>query len=1544
MAQEKKERLGLKRARNRIYIPLPDFHFHNHPTVAYRYKERLKDDDSVATGAVYLGRKKETTRFLSALKYSRGERGSFLISGYRGAGKTSFVHQALTEYEANIRALYMFDPQDQGLSKPANWVFGKVSGLKEAIKQGLAFFGFIGSVTRVSMNLGTDEQLQSKIILSDLVRLTQQQLEYDWSVWVRRYWVRMGALVLGAVPLWLLFGPERVSAMCSSGDHQSKVADCLGVYLNLDWVIMPVSGFQWMVAGAYVFLLFSMAFYKGRRATLYEDLCALRREIEYSSETEGLVKTGNIKASQKLKKGPLTAREIETRFMSIIAQASRPGWARDKWFRWIVKVVGNRKDQGKIPAKEDSKGENLIHAAEDTVKTEQTNGLINLFFIFDELDKVGTELTSSDSDDLFDDGPHKDIYRRKAKVDNLLGALKNLITASHARFVFIAGREVLDAYHGEHGSTSPLYDSLFTDTIYLPSLLTDDSDDRGYQLASMTEQYVARQLAGDDLLRLPAEPPPQPQPPQPIRSLEDLAKYYIHCIEDLDSQIDNADKLAYKTQVQDAILTLRDLVHYLTFRSWGNIKRLHSLFEGFVVPADSIPVKSLIVQKAPSFMVWSSLPTSVQGAVKHYLCFDLAAHQRIVMASNVYILLHHQLSDRLVQSDDKLAVSAFFLVNHILKFHETGFSRWDLERVSEALDVHASPELAHLVDVLLGRALRPYIRLVRNSLHRYRFLANYEQEIRYISQISDIESSAYNFSLDSEYKVKRHYQKLLKSMVPEQSGSPVGEHDVIAVADTYIVLGKLHYWEQSYDDALRYFGAADELLDKEFCKYGEGKPLHPVAIILHAKSVLFQGLVEEKRRNFARAAALYQGLQKRTGLEALEQLNYETPRTIEKKPDREGSTSAVNWLDPLRQAGDSKLDILGLSVWAQRYLHLKRGSNAWRDAIAHLYDQFEQQEDKPGACVDYLRLGTLQMFMNEFRVARKSFVMVLQRNQFLFDLRERDAYLGGQACLRLSMASVMGYWKQTQKKLWLEFNTGEEALPSAKVATDAMMEALRPVMMKAELASSDTHQMAFDRTHHFIRCENDEDRYEGHRLKPDFVTKFTEPGYFKMRLDESLALLDAAGEAFGTSSLHVEAAQAYTGGLFLIGAQFELLPWRFLEPKQREEINSCSKQTWKMVDHFARKAARYLSIAHQQAFSHFLNTLTDGDLNDIDVHLGVDPIRQLLEVINVDGQEQGEQLEKLVQPLSTPYYWHHSPAGQTLLVTILWLYRQRFHVINEVGTLGTIHQGLLPNIGIRAQPLAEWLAAQNERMKLKPKIEALTKDPKHWCDSAFQEHLVASIEHFYRVYTVLRRSTNNNQDLSFPPIALVFYSTWELLADLLMAVKEHFSSEATIRQMGVDCGVFVNVGETRCIDSSDGDPHALGKAVSLLRRCLLSVTKKSNEEISSFFLDYSTMRTRTWDALVMMETLGDTNAQSRKDVLNTKHFLDDDYEDITFQQDWMFYQCFGAGALAHRSVMEEVQKELREAYGVREATGDEHNCDVIEGEPWQPWAPGRKWP
>nr|VFK30184.1 MAG: hypothetical protein BECKMB1821I_GA0114274_10143 [Candidatus Kentron sp. MB]VFK75122.1 MAG: hypothetical protein BECKMB1821H_GA0114242_10163 [Candidatus Kentron sp. MB] len=73
-----------------LVIPLPDFRFHHEPR---RGENDYRD---------FIGRDALAQSFLDLLRHGQDRSGSYLVTGYRGVGKTSFVQHLLDKHDAFI--------------------------------------------------------------------------------------------------------------------------------------------------------------------------------------------------------------------------------------------------------------------------------------------------------------------------------------------------------------------------------------------------------------------------------------------------------------------------------------------------------------------------------------------------------------------------------------------------------------------------------------------------------------------------------------------------------------------------------------------------------------------------------------------------------------------------------------------------------------------------------------------------------------------------------------------------------------------------------------------------------------------------------------------------------------------------------------------------------------------------------------------------------------------------------------------------------------------------------------------------------------------------------------------------------------------------------------------------------------------------------------------------------------------------------------------------------------------------------------------------
>lgn len=1402
-------------------VPLYNFKFHNHPS-----SKKLDNNTETSSyvGSFFIGREEPKRKFLSILKNSHDGRGSFLIAGYRGAGKTAFVNHVLEEYEENSQ-----DNQEKWYKKLL-----KIFKVKEKI-------------IRINVNLGNDDQLETKKILCDLVRLLHKKTNEYFKLKKTFRWTAATVFILFFITLNYVYIYEGFQFIPEDQKTHGKVIEYVSkqsVSEKIDTLLSVFSFDNWTsFSPILVFVLFLLLTRTRTRTRnqIIKSIEELKQNIDLDSEYNAQASLGGVGLRKKLVRKPISTREIESDLMDII---------------------------------------NLTK-----------DGKIKFIFIFDELDKISTPLTEENvKNENYSESKYS-IYARKEKVDRLLGSLKNLITSSHARFIFIGGREILDSYLGDSDSISPLYDSLFTATIYVPSLLTDSPvTNNSYRLAAMTEVFVVKHLINGLNIQK-----------KDVKSLGD----YYQLRRD---EIKGKEKEEKIRNLENTIITLRNFIHYLTFRSWGNMKRMHSLFESFVVTREILEKKEANAENSYDNPLGKESP-------KHYLYFGVSAQRRIVMASNVYILMHHQLNRRLISSDDKLTVSAFFIANHILKYHKFGFSRWDLDRISISLDFHRSPELNELINVVVDRVLKPYLRLVRNSLHRYRFYSNYEQEIRFISQTSDIESAAYNFSISTVFSAKKYYSNALNSNLNKKNS------DQINLAELNLILGKLNYWEKSYDDAQRYFNDADGILDKLLYMGDIQETRYPVAAILYAEAVLFQGLIEEKRHNFTKATTLYQGLSYRFGI-------FPDFSEISLKNKNNLSSNVVFWLDYLTKNNEPKLDVLGLGMWSLLYLNLKRGAVTWREKIEKLSKEISANEDfSDEQCSSdkasqneknswySVRLGTLLMFLNSFRLANREFRKVAIFNPYFDGIREKDSYLSGHALLRMGLSITMGYWCQKHKCFYMEKQSKRKV---DHFSFDYQYSEL--VAGSADFAYQEFEEYTKPRDEKFTWFKYEKGKTffsSDYKLIIDLSDK--ESGNIKYRLCDVISNIKKSAEIFRNSALYVESAQACLAGIIAIGICWEMIPWREIEKDKKDVIKSRLKEFWGDVIYFSEYATESLAISHDQAYSHFNNTYHHRDLKKRNLfeklneniegeiytrqEIYSNSITALLSIIN-DKKAEGEMINKMS-------YWQHSPVGQIVTVCMMWVYRMKYHISQEKLVFPSLYLNVIPNISVRAQTIALWVGGRNHQLEMhrlidKKEHKYLFRKQKNSSPTDIEEKIIESaiesIYFYYSVYMILRRSTNNNQDLSFPPIGIVLYNMLEILSTLLIEVSPTFREEKE-----------ENLIKNKKID------EVIEVASQYLRCSLIEKIENSQKEVSHFFLHYTTMKTRAIEALRMIERLNDTNSRPRRDVLYTKNFLDDDYEDIIFQTDWTFYQSYGLGAYAHQEAICNKHKKIQDVYKEEES-------------------------
>lgn len=129
-------------------------------------------------------------------------------------------------------------------------------------------------------------------------------------------------------------------------------------------------------------------------------------------------------------------------------------------------------------------------------RIEKTKGP-QIFFVFDELDKIdvpykaGNEFQPEFSNERYLSGGGTS-RKRKTTVLHLLGNLKYFTSTAKAKFIFIAGREMYDAYLADMTDRESAISSLFNGIIYVDSFCKNEKSEK--DVLYNAETFIVRQL------------------------------------------------------------------------------------------------------------------------------------------------------------------------------------------------------------------------------------------------------------------------------------------------------------------------------------------------------------------------------------------------------------------------------------------------------------------------------------------------------------------------------------------------------------------------------------------------------------------------------------------------------------------------------------------------------------------------------------------------------------------------------------------------------------------------------------------------------------------------------------------------------------------------------------------------------------------------------------------------------------------------------------------------------------------------------------------
>lgn len=186
---------------------------------------------------------------------------------------------------------------------------------------------------------------------------------------------------------------------------------------------------------------------------------------------------------------------------------------------------------------------------------------VRFILIFDELDKLESSFSDKQEDLIKSDSFSPDtIRKRREAVYTLLSGLKYLLTTMKAKFIFVAGRELYEAFRADASDRSHYMSSIFNDVIVVPSFMTDTPETKRHDIFCMTEQYVCRSLM-----------------PESYNTNE----YYLDNYKKfLQRVLDFKNPDEKEVVIQKTLIVLYNFIVYLTYASKGAPKKWSIFWSG----------------------------------------------------------------------------------------------------------------------------------------------------------------------------------------------------------------------------------------------------------------------------------------------------------------------------------------------------------------------------------------------------------------------------------------------------------------------------------------------------------------------------------------------------------------------------------------------------------------------------------------------------------------------------------------------------------------------------------------------------------------------------------------------------------------------------------------------------------------------------------------------------------------------------------------------------------------------------------------------------
>ncbi|MDF7821592.1 ATP-binding protein [Runella sp. MFBS21] len=823
-----------------IYLFLPKYTFDHHP---------IEGND----GEIFLGRNKITERLLNMLK-NGDERGAYLVTGYRGMGKTSFVRKVIKDYKK---------------FKDENNVKVKESHISFA-----------------------QNDLKEIDVLRQITKFIKDELQGNDRLKIINYLERRSLIFFfGCLSffLLLLFGKYFQINIEIAEEH--SIINALVVSL---------------IGGLGMFQILQLLLYIARNYSSVYKLVTIYRQVELLydrcqgevNDEKGIQSTNEQlpigfinKKSKKFQ--PLTSKEAEYELIEILSKYKKLFFydrsrMLGKIFVLVFFIVINfsilfflyvlycvARDEAVFCV-----FFVLIFMFFIAFNREVFVDLVNILrefrytkefiFVFDELDKLDPqtgkgyfyEKNIAASTNLHYSTYTNELRERKYAVLNLLSSMKYFVTEAKARFIFIAGREMFDASLADIADRQSSISSVFHQIIYVDSFYRDKpSRSRASGIGEMVEEYLEKILIDEKYKK---------DKKDEFYKNHFLANYYEFLNEKYGKKINESvshepsgcdsgmikedevggeENCLSKEEILKIIFTLQNLIIYIAYRSNGSPKKMVHLLEESIV---RVP-KNEIIDRRLNIYAGSPMYDKDNTMGELYLRISYKKQYKLGFTSYLFRPFLLMYGSFLKRYGDSLLVSSPYLIDNLIKFHPFAFSIKNLELLPEIISSNKTPELRLFIEELIYFLSQNHIRETESGFFEYKFYDKTHNEIAYISKIAEEESAAFNFTLDENYPIKKHLAARIKEL-RETHKDFKDSNDEFSMSLTFLnnLLGDAELYDDEFEDAIISYSDALQGLPKKEVKYFTHEQL-----ILSVRFRLKLGLTYEKMKSYDVALGHY---------------------------------------------------------------------------------------------------------------------------------------------------------------------------------------------------------------------------------------------------------------------------------------------------------------------------------------------------------------------------------------------------------------------------------------------------------------------------------------------------------------------------------------------------------------------------------------------------------------------------------------------------------------------------------------------------------------